>query len=195
MNDSEPALFQRPVFSSRPNPQSDPKQPLNMTWVPGKTKLSIRRVKARCEMAKGLCHHKARKTLRAAGCSQDTSKSMPQSSPALAHGQVLIKKLLDLCNAHKGNKLSPFHHDHAAGAQGGCAAHFPANNVRQWSLKRWREEKNAAVKSAGMTDYKKWQCEVALTLIKAFWFYLLTAIKTTTPTHCTTSSTVQRANC
>lgn len=118
MNDSEPALFQRPVFSSRPNPQSDPKQPLNMTWVPGKTKLSIRRVKAHCEMAKGLCHHKARKTLRAAGCSQDTSKSMPQSSPALAHGQVLIKKLLDLCNAHKGNKLSPFHHDHAAGAQG-----------------------------------------------------------------------------
>lgn len=32
MNDSQPSHFQRPVFSSRPNPQSDPKQSLNMTW-------------------------------------------------------------------------------------------------------------------------------------------------------------------
>lgn len=82
-------------------------------------------------MTKGLCNHKARKTLKSNRLQQDTSKSMPQFSPASAHGQVLIKKLLDLCNAHKGNKLSPFHHDHAAGAQGGCAAHFPPNNVRK----------------------------------------------------------------
>lgn len=127
---TQPALFERPVFSSRPNSQPDLKESLNMTWFLVKqrhlflTHWYSRRVKAHCDMTKGLCKHKARKTLRVIHCSKDTSKSMPQSRPALAHGQILIKKLLDLCNTHKGNKLSPFHHDQAAGARGGLCCSF-----------------------------------------------------------------------
>lgn len=130
----------------------------------------------------------SQKTLRVTHCSQDTSKSMPQSRPALAHGQVLIKKLLDLCNAHRGAQCDPFTMNTLLGHVGACAAHFLANNVRKWSLKRCRGEKNAAVKSAGMTRLQK-MVMGGCSHLKAF--YLLTAIKTTRLTHCTTSSTLQ----
>lgn len=195
MNDSQSTLFERAVFSSRPNSQSDPKQSLNMTWFLVKQRYTFLshwysgRVKAHCEMTTRLCNHKSRKTLWVTHCSQATNKSMPQSRPASAHGQVLIKKLLDLCSAHKGNELSP---SPWPGCWGTWGLVLLISMLTIWENEAWKGgEKNATVKSAGMTDYKKWQCEVALTLIKTFWFYLLTAIKTTRLIHCTTSSTLQ----
>lgn len=113
MNYSQTTLFERPVFSSRPNSQSDPKESLNMTWFllkqryPFLTHWYSGRVKAHCETTTGLHNHKSRETLWVTHCSQATNKSVPQSRPPSAHGQVLIKKLLDLCSAHKGNDITP----------------------------------------------------------------------------------------
>lgn len=131
MNDSQHTLFERPVFSSRPNSQPDPRRSHLYDLVPGKTETSTLdpllqwKGESPLQDDQRTVQPQSQKTLRVTHCSQDTSKSMPQSRPALAHGQVLFKKLLHLCNAHKGNKLSPFHHDHAAGTHGGLCCSFP----------------------------------------------------------------------
>lgn len=81
MNVSQPSQKKRPVFSSSPNSWSDPKQVTKYDLVPSKMEISIpdltgisEGLKAHCEVPKGLCNHKDRKTLRATDCSHKVWK-------------------------------------------------------------------------------------------------------------------------